>query len=114
MLITKKKDLTTGHFTLFLDGNEQEEVYIFKYLDVLIKNNLSWADHTPDICSKARKILGRHFYNHSSLKTLQQLYLGLVRPHLEYAAQLWDLYILSNIGIYSKIYIETSHTPVRC
>ena len=46
MLITEKKDLTAGHFTLFLDGNEQEEVNLFKYLDVLIKNNLSWADHT--------------------------------------------------------------------
>ena len=100
MLISKRRHLTTGHFTLFLNGNELEEVDIFKYLGVLIKNNLSWTDHTAEICSKARKILGllyRHFYNHSSSESLRQLYLSLVRPHLEYAAQLWDPY--TQIGI---------------
>jgi hypothetical protein len=86
--------------TLFLDGKELEEVNMFRYLGVLIKNNLSWTDHTSEICSKARKILGllyRHFYGNSSSETLGQLYLGLVRPHLEYAAQLWDPYIQSDI-----------------
>ena len=42
-------------------------------------------------------LLYRHFYNHSSSETLQQLYLSLVRPHLEYAAQLWDPYIQNDI-----------------
>ena len=102
MLISKRRHLTTGHFTLFLNGNELEEVDIFKYLGVLIKNNLSWTDHTAEICSKARKILDllyRHFYNHSSSESLRQLYLSLVRPHLEYAAQLWDPYTQIDIDI---------------
>ena len=101
MIISKKKHTTIGSFTLFLNGNELEEVDTFKYLGVLIKNNLSWADHTRAICSKARKILGllyRHFYNYSSSDALKQLYLSLVRPHLEYAAQVWDLHIQSDIA----------------
>ena len=96
MLISKRRHLTTGHFTLFLNGNELEEVDIFKYLGVLIKNNLSWTDHTAEICSKARKILGllyRHFYNHSSSESLRQLYLSLV-------AHTWNM--LHNYG---------THTP---
>ena len=100
MLISKKKFLSIGHFTLFLDGRELEEVNSFKYLGVLIKNNLSWTDHMTEICSKAKKILSllyRHFYRSSSPETLGQLYLSLVRPHLEYAAQLWDPYIQSDI-----------------
>ena len=100
MLISKKRHLSIGHFTLFLDGNELEEVSIFKYLGVLIKSNLSWSEHTMEICSKARKILGllyRHFYNNSSSETLRQLYLSLVRPHLEYAVQLWDPYMQNDI-----------------
>ena len=95
-----KKHLSIGHFTLFLDGKELEKVSIFKYLGVLIKINLSWSEHTMKICSKARKILGllyRHFYNNLSSETLWQLYLSLVRPHLEYAAQQWDPYIQSDI-----------------
>jgi hypothetical protein len=50
---------------------------------------------------EARKILGllyRHIYGNSSSETLAgQLFLNLVRPHLEYAAQLWDPYIQSDI-----------------
>jgi hypothetical protein len=37
MLISKRKYLNIGHFTLFLDGKELEEV---DYLGVLIKNDL--------------------------------------------------------------------------
>ena len=42
-------------------------------------------------------LLYRHFYNYSSSDTLKQLYLSLARPHLEYAAQLWDHYIQSMV-----------------
>ena len=69
-----------------------EEVETFKYLGVLITNNLSWSDHITGVCRKARQILGllyRKFYMDSPADTL---YLSLVCPHLEYAAQLWDPY----------------------
>ena len=79
--------------TLFLCGSELEKVDVFKYLGVLINTKLSWSDHIDGICKKARKILGlvyRRFYQDSSPDTLRALYITLVRPHLEYAAQLWD------------------------
>ena len=59
-----------------------------------------------EICSNARKILGllyRHFYNNSSSETLWQLYLSLVRPHLEYAAQLWDPYMQNDIDKFESV-----------
>ena len=37
-------------------------------------------------------LLYRHFYINSSPDTIRLLYLILVRPQLEYAAQLWDPY----------------------
>ena len=67
----------------------------FKYLGVLINSKLSWLDHIAGICNKARKIWGlvyRQFYKDFSCDTLRALYISLVYPHLEYAAQLWDLY----------------------
>ena len=67
---------------------------------MLIKNNLSLSDHITGVCSKARQILGllyRQFYMDSAADTLKQLYLSLVRPHLEYTAQLWDPYAQRDI-----------------
>lgn len=52
-------------------GSELEEVEIFKYLGVLVSNNLSWSDHISKLCAKARKILGllyRQFDNNAVQK----------------------------------------------
>ena len=50
--------------------------------------------NTDSVCSKARKILlYRRFYNNASKDTLLQLYLSLVRPHLEYASPVWNSYM---------------------
>ena len=40
----------------------------------------------------------RQFYNHACPETLKQLYLSLVRPHLEYAAPLWSPYTQKDIN----------------
>ena len=80
--------------TLFLCGSKLKKVDVFKYLGVLFNAKLSWSDHIYGICNKARKILGlvyRRFYQDSSRYTLRALYIMLVRPYLEYIAQLWDL-----------------------
>ena len=44
-------------------------------------------------CRKARKILGliyRRFCEHAEPSALLQLYMSLVRPHLEYGCHIWD------------------------
>ena len=43
-------------------------------------------------------LIYRQFYNHSSPSTVKQLYLSLVRPHLEYACQLWDPYTQNDVN----------------
>ena len=100
MILSRKKSPVLNGHTLSLGSSVLEEVETFKYLGVLIKNNLSWSDHITRVCSKARQILGllyRQFYMDTPADTLKQLYLSLVRPHLEYAAQLWDPYAQKDI-----------------
>ena len=67
-----------------------------KYLVLLITKNLT---HISSICSNARKILGliyRRFYMSSNQEALKQLYVSLVRPHLEYACQIWDPHLIKD------------------
>jgi len=55
--------------------------------------SLSWSQHIRGICSKARKIIGmlyRHYYQYADSNTLLKLYTSLIRPHVEYAAPVWD------------------------
>ena len=88
-ILSKKRCPTTNSASLYLCGSKLE-VKFFKYLGVLLTNNLSWSDHIAELCSKARKILGllyRRFYDSADPATLKQLHISLVRPHLEYAAQ---------------------------
>ena len=64
-----------------------------KNLGLLLTTNLSWSAHINSVCSKAKKILRliyRRFYGSANQTILKQLYLSLVRPHLEYACQIWD------------------------
>ena len=70
-----------------------QRVECYKYLGLLISSNMSWLMHITATCSKAKQILGlnyRHFYGSASPDTLKQLYLSMVRPHLDYACQIWD------------------------
>jgi len=48
------------------------------------------------ICTKARKLVGmlyRRYSKWADTNTLRCIYLTCIRPHLEYACQLWDPYI---------------------
>ena len=77
MILSKKRCPVSSSASLYLRGSELGEVQLFKYLGVLLTNNLSWSDHISELCSKARKILGllyRQFYNNANPATaLHQL-----------------------------------------
>ena len=61
-------------------------------MGVLLAEDLAWTPHIHAVCSKACQILGllyRRFYNFSNADTLLQLYVSIVRPHLEYVCPVW-------------------------
>ena len=54
---------------------------------------MKWSSHIEVACSKAKRILGllyRRFYGLTDRRTIIQLYLSIVRRHLEYTRSLWD------------------------
>jgi len=99
MIVSRKKSQPYPS-TLTLGGQRLEQVESFKYLGVLLSSNLSFSQHIQTICAKARKILGllyRRFYKNTSNEALLQLYISLVRPHLEYASPVWNPYLKKDI-----------------
>ena len=53
----------------------------------------------PLICARLKMILGllyQQYYNHAEGDVLKQLYIPLVRPHLEYGCAVWDPYTLKS------------------
>ena len=99
MLITHKKRPLNPP-AILINGIPLDMVDSYKYLGLLISSDISWSHHIDSICSKARKILGL-LYRRFSLDTephaLLQLYLSLVRPHLEYGSQVWDPHLQKDI-----------------
>ena len=96
MIVSRRKTVSTPSSPLLLEGHSLEQVEMFKYLGVLLSHDLSWGEHVQSICSKARKILGllyRRFYNNAPGSALLQLYISLVRPHLDYASAIWSPYL---------------------
>lgn len=94
MVISRKRAPTAPDHQapLLLHNLVLSRVCTFKYLGVLLAEDLAWTPHVHAVCSKARQVLGllyRRFYNYSNVDTLVQLYVSMVRPHLEYACPVW-------------------------
>ncbi len=99
MIISRKKAPTLWESPLQLLGSDLERVDCYKYLGILLTCDLSWSSHISNICAKAHHVLDllyRRFYGSSTQSSLKKLYLFLVRPHLEYACQVWDPYLLKD------------------
>lgn len=93
MLISRKRNPIKPVHPLVLNGENLAKVDSYKYLGILLTSDLTWSSHISDICAKARQILGliyRRFYGYADSDTIKQLYVSIVRPHLEYGSQVWD------------------------
>ena len=90
MLLTKKRNVS--YPAILLNNDPLEYVQQYKYLGVIVSH--CWSQHIQEVCNKARKVLGIIYCNISSHtndpSTIFRLYVALVQPHLEYAAQVWN------------------------
>ena len=84
-----------------------------KDLGVTFTPDLSWKYHILEITARANRILGslkKAFVSRDS--TLwKNLYISLVRPHLEYAVQVWSPTKEMDIGLIEKVQARATKIP---
>ena len=70
-----------------------------KNIGVMIDDKLTFSDHLAEKINRANSILGitRRTFVYLDLTMLKALYTALVEPHLEYANQIWCLYLVKNV-----------------
>ena len=102
LIASKKRCALNPPTQLLLDGKVLEEVSSYRYLGIVVTPSLSWKSHINQICNKTRKLIGllfRKYSNWADTNTLKNIYVTCIRPHLEYACQLWDPYTSESINI---------------
>ena len=74
-----------------LKGNILETVHEEKDLGVMVDQDLNFESHLAAKVKKANQVIGiiRRSFLHLDAEMFLQLYKSLVRPHLEYANQVW-------------------------
>ena len=106
LVISKLRKNSVPVPTLTLYDQPLERVSSYRYLGVNISEDLTWSTHLNEITSKARKIIGllyRQFSEWSHPHSLLLLYISLVRPHLEYASQVWSPFLTKHIDQLERI-----------
>ena len=99
MLLSRKRNPTVSVPNLLLNGLPLQIVNSYKYLGFIISSDLSWSNHIEYICNKAKRMLGilyRQFSSNSNETALIRLYLTLVRPLLEYGAEVWHPHLIKD------------------
>ena len=101
MFISRKSLHSNPPSTLFLGSSALTRVNFFKYLGVTLSSDLSWSLHVRNINAKARKLVSLLYrrFHFCSTPTLVTLYTSFIRPHLEYASQVWDTFLLKDINL---------------
>jgi len=79
-------------FSYKLHGTTLQSTESTKYLGVTLTKDLTWDKHISNIKAKANQQLAfvRRNVRTRSSATKEKLFNTLVRPHLEYAATVWD------------------------
>ena len=66
---------------------------------------MKWSKQVSISASRANRILGQvlNGFNNHSVEIIGKMYTSLIRPHLEYAVQVWNPYLKKDIDILEKV-----------
>ena len=98
-IIQATRRRTPFKFHYKLHGKVLETVDTTKYLGINLSHDLLWNDHVNAINTKANKTLNFLCHNLRTClaKSKEQAYKALVRPIVEYSADVWHPYVATNM-----------------
>ena len=84
-------------------------------LGVFVSSDLKWTTHVSNIASRANKVLGMLVknFNFPDVDLWKQLYISLVRPHLDFASSVQNPYRQGDIIILEKVQRRASKIPTK-
>ena len=99
MSISKKRQTTDRTYTM---GEEKHQLKVSsteRDLGVVLDDKLTFENHLQSKINKANSIMGiiRRTYTYLDNDSFLLLYKALVRPHVEYANQIWSPYLKKHI-----------------
>ena len=76
---------------MFINDVKTKRENSWKFLEVMIDENLTWKTHVQLVKNKISKIVGILFKASCSLnsKSLRSIYFALVHPYMNYASIAW-------------------------
>lgn len=92
VMVVKGRKAEQGSGALFLGLQKLERVDLFKYLGIDFTCNLSWKATKCRLAGKAKAklaIVSKAIIEGISLETAETLWVSLIRPTLEYGAEVW-------------------------
>ena len=82
-------------YNMFDDDGDRcdlEVSHVERDLGVLVSDDLDWSEQVAAVVSRANRVLGmlKRAFVCRDVGLWRDLYVALVRPHLEYAVQVWN------------------------
>jgi hypothetical protein len=105
-----KRNIT---YNYSLDGNPLDDSHVERDLGVLFSDDLKWEHQVAKATGQANSKLAQIKNSFTCLdpEIIRPLYLTMVRPHLDYAAQVWNPYLLKDIKTLEKVQRRATKLP---
>ena len=91
-------------------GNEIEHVFDEKGLGITIDSELKFEEHISWKVKIANAIVGqmRRSFSYLDCDTFRRIFVGFVRPHLEYGEAVWSPHLARNIDAIENVQIRAT------
>jgi len=108
MYFTRKNNIDVT--PLYMNDTQLDDISSHKHLGLNLSANAKWADHIQDIYSRVcRRInIMRCLKNKIDRQSLEKLYIGFIRPILEYVNIVWDNCTQEEANLIESVQLEAA------
>ena len=107
-IVASRKRHKPHHPDLIMDNIVLQEIIRHRHLGITFSSDLTWHNHTVEITTKGWQRLNilRAFKFKFDRKSLERLYIPIVRPVMEYSWAVWDNCITQDKKLLESVQIE--------